>query len=128
MYTVYISADKSDVSTSVNARNRAMLRRFLDSQGYEYELAKGVYRGIEEQSFIVKCPKLVPITTLAKLFEQESILVEYKPNNWMLEFLSYDGQETSRVLLGEMREIKESERNLYDSYTQTKDGFFTVTE
>lgn len=120
---IIMSVDRIECSKGINAYKRKLFKQYLKSEGYTYELAKGTYKGIEEQIFIVD---LIPtgyskVSTIAKVFNQESILLVYSKtgDSWLI----YMG-EAPIEYIGIYQEVSKEKAISLDNYTETKDGFF----
>lgn len=85
----------------------------LNSQGIKTIEVLGVYMGSSEKSIMVDLSdyNMDLIKTIAKLYNQESILVS--KGNALLLFLNGSGS----VTLGSLIEVSESEAKSNDSYT-----------
>lgn len=76
----FISAERSELSTSQNSTRTEELRYALEALNLQYQEVSGVYQGDSEDSFLVLTPGGTSgetwreLITLAKWFKQESIL------------------------------------------------------
>ena len=124
---IIMSVDRTECSTSVNAKHRSLFREFLNKSNLIYQLAKGVYLGDAEQSFVVELPadaiqeKADALKTIAVLFKQESILIveEFGPS--FLEYL--DGRDSAYI--GTYQLISKELAQESENYTQIGDNFYT---
>lgn len=109
---VYIfSVERSEVAPDVNVCARITAKRQLDVQGVPYKIVTGCYEGEREESYVVAERDAAVVFSLARSFQQESVLHLDSSRNASLVFL--EGGE--RVELGRWREVKHGP--LPDAYT-----------
>ena len=112
IFSVY----KSDKPLVLNQHNTKLVEHELKRLGYSYEKVLGVYQGNEEISCIVTGINLKVVSkvlSLAKGFEQDSILLRDNENTCHLKF--FDGREPLKI--GKMNEVSVETAMESDAYT-----------
>ncbi len=119
-----ISAERFNKTKEENQANNAALEYSLMNLGLHYEKVKGMYKGSEENSFmilgIINNTDMTRIKGLATIFEQDSILTIDHNRNATLVYMS-----GVLEILGKWTKVN-SVKGL-DGYTVLDDGTtFTV--
>ncbi len=118
-----MSVDRKECSTSINATSRAQLKRFLTQDGLSFELARGFYKGVEEQAFVINDPspqQIQYLYAMARLYRQESVIYADRDFGMICHL---DGE-----VMEIYRWIKAESTEGLAGYTETKDGIFTLVD
>lgn len=122
---VIMSAEKYDKNEIHNAERTIKLKEILDSKGYKYKLALGVYNKIKEVSFIIDTDGREDVVDqldkiAEKHFDQESILVTDDEGFARLRYCGTNNYEA----LGEMKQISRDEALKEYAYTMVDGSFY----
>lgn len=113
---VFLSAELSTVDYKENDTNTRSLANYLKDQGEVYGRFLGVYKNSQEKSFGVLVEDeehIKRLLDLAKVFNQESILVLDKSRNGELRYSS--GQVEK---IGSLKYISRKEALVSENYTK----------
>ena len=113
---IVMSVDRANKSNSVNVANRKLFRGYLNNIKADYTLAKGVWEGAEEQSFIIRGNRTL-LSFMASLaidmFEQDAII--YISDD---EVATLEERDDTRTQIGTWTEVSKEEAESNIGYTQ----------
>lgn len=90
---IVLSSDRADNSPEVNKERRILLEHQLAARGLDFKQVTGVYKGLQEVSYIVLTPKdgdEHACLQLARRYGQESVLL-VDANRYTVEALLNEG-------------------------------------
>ena len=122
---VILSAELSSLDAGSNARRTVLLNDMISELGLSFKTAKGVYKGVSENAFVVIVNNQLDIETLANFafrsFAQESVL--HQDSNQMARLIFADGRTE---LLGKLVQVDKEIAQKLDNYTIMEDKFYTT--
>lgn len=86
---LFISAELSSESISYNVKATRLLGKLLDLKGIDYSPVQGSYKGATESSYMIEgdYKTLDLVRDMARLFNQDSILIVTNDNRAMLNYM-----------------------------------------
>jgi hypothetical protein len=122
---VILSAELQGLSQAENNRRTILLNDMISELGLSFKTAKGVYKGVSENAFVVIVNNQLDIETLANFafrsFTQESVL--HQDSNQLARLIFADG---STELLGKLVQVDKEIAQKLDNYTVMEDKFYTT--
>jgi hypothetical protein len=122
---VILSAELSSLDAGSNARRTVLLNDMISELGLSFKAAKGVYKGVSENAFVVIVNNQLDIETLANFafrsFAQESVL--HQDSNQLARLIFADGRTE---LLGKLVQVDKEIAKKLDNYTIMEDKFYTT--
>lgn len=111
---VIFSVDKSNLSSIENSMRQRQVENDMHHLGIHYTKVLGSYKGSEEMSYMVTdMTKIELIRGIAKVFEQESILLRDNENRVTLQY--FNGQPSESI--GFLENVMVDEALTHDSWT-----------
>lgn len=122
---VILSAERSELSFESNRQRSINLASCIEELGLRFREATGVYKGVEETSFVVIVRDNTEVDVLKdfafKNFGQESIL--HQDSNQEAHLIYNDGKVER---LGRLEQVSEEEALKQDSFTIMGNKFYTT--
>lgn len=122
---VIISAQRTDLSQDLNTRLHLLLGDLISDMNVPYNEAKGVYKDVKEDSYVVIVNNNDELETLEKFafdnFNQESILYQDVTGTARLIFKNGD-----TVKVGKLQKVNKNDSTTLNNYTELNGEIYTT--
>lgn len=124
---IVFSADRSNRTEVKNARRREYVENFLDNMSIPYDVLKGVYKGVEEISYIAHSRHAKTIEPLLVAVAKQECTMYLTSHRHELYKAYLRDSSGKHEFIGHLRSVPKEVAQKFDSYTRRLGKYWIVT-